>query len=169
MSERPGWLRADLLVAAAVVVAIVVAVISPRWRSGAAGAIGTAGASTDLVAGVEPSRVPKLDPPAPGPSVFDPAKLRHHRSPFDDTITARAETLCVRMAESNLAFSLKEPVTVKVEDRYGTGNEDDGRGVYLIFEGIARTTSARLSAWRCTMKSYGAYPGTPTITHVEPQ
>jgi len=73
------------------------------------------------------------------------------------------------MVESNLGFALKERVTVNVEDRYGTGNDDDGRGVYLIFEGMARTPSARISAWRCTAKSYGAYPGTPVITHVEPQ
>jgi len=169
MSERPQWLRADLLVTAAVVIAIVVAALSPRWRSGATGAIGGAGTTTDVAAGVDPSRVPKLDSAKPNASAFDPSKMRHHRSPFDDAVTARAETLCVRMVESQVGFALKEPVTAKVEDRYGTGNEDDGRGVYLIFEGIARTPTARLSAWRCTMKSYGAYPGTPVIAHVEPQ
>lgn len=169
MSDRPSWLRADLAVAAAVVMAIVVAVLSPRWRAGAAGAIGGAGASTDLSAGVDPSRVPELDSLKPiAPQQLDPSTLRHHRSPFDDVITARAESLCVRMVESQVGYALKEPVTVKVEDRYGTGNEDDGRGVWLIFEGMARTPSARLSAWRCTSKSYGAFPGGPTITHVEP-
>ena len=169
MSERPQWLRADLLVTGAVVVVMVVAALSPRWRSGATGAIGSAGASTDVTAGVDPSRVPKLDAVKPNASEFDPSKMRHHRSPFDDVVTARAETLCVHMVESNLGFALKERVTVNVEDRYGTGNDDDGRGVYLIFEGMARTPSARISAWRCTAKSYGAYPGTPVITHVEPQ
>jgi hypothetical protein len=169
MTGRASWLRADLLVSAAVVVAIIVAALSPRWRSGATGAIGSAGASDDIKAGVDPSKVPKLDATNPRSSAFDPSKLRHHRSPFDDVVTARAETLCVRMTTSQVGYALGEPITVKVEDRYGTGNEDDGRGVYLIFEGIARTSSNRLSAWRCTMKSYGAYPGTPTISHVEPQ
>ena len=169
MSERPSWLRADLLVTAAVVVAIVAAILSPRWRAGAAGAIAGAGASADISAGVDRSRVPKLDATPTRPGEIDPSKLRHHRSPFDDVITARAESLCIRMVESQVGFALKEPITAKVEDRYGTGNEDDGRGVYLIFEGIARTPTGRLSAWRCTSKSYGAFPGGPTITHVEPQ
>ena len=169
MSERPSWLRADLLVTAAVVATIVVAALSPRWRSGAAGAVGGAGASGDLAAGVDRSRIPKLRDGPQAPNAIDPSKLERHRSPFDDAITARAETLCVRMTESQLGYALKEPVTVSVEDHYGTGNEDDGRGVYLIFEGIARTPSARISAFRCTAKSYGAYPGTPMITHVEPQ
>ena len=84
-------------------------------------------------------------------------------------MTARAESLCVRMAESQLAFALKEPVTVDVQRHYGTGNEDDGRGVYLIFEGLAKTSSGRASVFRCTSKSLGAYPGTPNITHVEPR
>ena len=149
MSERPSWLRVDLLVAVAVVVAIAVALLSPRWRTGATGAIGSAGASEDIAAGV------------------DPSKLSRHRSPFDDAVTARAESLCVHMAESQLAFALKEPVTVDIQDRYGTGNEDDGRGVYLIFEGLAKTSSKRFSVFRCTAKSYGAYPGTPSITHTE--
>jgi hypothetical protein len=169
MSEHPRSLRADLLVMVAVVIAIVVAALSPRWRSGSTGAIGGAGASTDLAAGADPSNVPKLDSRNPGPSEFEPSQMRHHRSPFDDAVTARAETLCVHMVESQVGFALKQPVTVSVNDRYGTGNEDDGRGVYLIFEGIARTPAAKLSAWRCTMKSYGAYPGTPVIAHVEPQ
>ena len=146
MSERPSWRRADLLVAVAIVVAIAVALLSPRWRAGAASAIGRAGASEDIAAGVDPSR---------------------HRSPFDDAVTARAESLCVPMAESQLAFALQEPVTVDIQDRYGIGNEDDGRGVYLIFEGLAKTSSKRFSVFRCAAKSYGAYPGTPIITHTE--
>lgn len=167
MSERPRWLRADLLVGGVVVIVIAVALLSPRWRRGATGAIGGAGASEDIAAGADPAKAPTLDSLKREPSQFDASKLRHHRSPFDDAITARAETLCVRMVESQVGYSLKEPVTAKVEDRYGTGNEDDGRGVYLIFEGVARSGSGRLSAWRCTSKSYGAYPGGPMISHVE--
>jgi len=169
MSERPRWLRADLLVLAAVVVVFAVAALSPRWRSGAAGAIGGAGARGDLTAGIARSRIPSLDrlKPQLGPREIDPSKLERHRSPFDDAVTARAETLCVKMVESQLEYALKEPVTVSAQDHYGTGNEDDGRGVYLIFEGLATTPSKRASAWRCTSKSYGAYPGTPDITHVE--
>ena len=167
MSERPSWLRADLLVAVAIVVAIAVALLSPRWRTGAAGSIGRAGASEDIAAGVDPSRLPKLEQGKPGPGEIDPSKLSRHRSPFDDAVTARAESLCVHMAESQLAFALKEPVTVDIQDRYGIGNEDDGRGVYLIFEGLAKTSSKRFSVFRCAAKSYGAYPGTPIITHTE--
>ena len=167
MSERPSWLRKDLIVFGLVVAVFAVAALSPRWRTGKAGAIGRAGAT--LSAEVDQSKVPSLEQLKPQPRQIDPSKLERHRSPFDDAITARAETLCVHMAESQLGYALKEPVTVAVEDRYGTGNEDDGRGVYLIFEGIARTATARLSAFRCTAKSYGAYPGTPDIEHVEPQ
>lgn len=170
MSEPPKWLRTDLMVLAVVAIVFAVAALSPRWRKGMTGAIGGAGAREDLAAGVDPSRRPSLDRLDAPSREIDPSKLERHGSPFDDVVTARAESLCVRMAESQLAFALKEePVTVNVEDRYGTGNEDDGRGVYLIFEGIARTPSARLSAWRCTAKSLGTYPGMPTITHVEPR
>jgi hypothetical protein len=172
VSERPAWLRADLLVAMAIVVAIAVALLSPRWRTGARGAtggIGSAGASEDVAAGANPLRRPTLDQPNLRPGEVDPSKLERHRSPFDDAVTARAESLCVRMAESQLGFALKEPVTIDVQDHYGTGNEDDGRGVYLIFEGLAKTPSSRVSVFRCTAKSYGAYPGTPVITHVEPR
>ena len=164
MSERPAWLRADLLVFAAVVVVFVVAALSPRWRRGMAGAIGGAGSGGTVAAGVVQGRLPSFHP---APGEFDASKLARHRSPFDDAVTARAETLCVRMAESQLAYALKEPVTVDVQDHYGTGNEDDGRGEYLIFEGMAKTPSNRVSVFRCTAKSYGAYPGTPVITHVE--
>lgn len=166
MSERPTWLRADLLVFAAVVVVFAVAALSPRWRRGMAGAIGGAGAGGTVAAGVDQGRLPSLHP---APGEFDASKLDHHRSPFDDAVTARAESLCVQMAESQLAFALKEPVTLDVQDHYGTGNEDDGRGVYLIFEGLAKTPSNRISVFRCTAKSYGAYPGTPIITHAEPR
>ena len=166
MSERPKWLRIDLLVFAAVVAVFVVAALSPRWRKGMSGPIGGAGAAGDG-AGIDRSRIPSLDRLTPRPREIDPSKLARHRSPFDDAVTARAETLCVTMVESQLGFSLKEPVTVSVQDRYGTGNEDDGRGVYLIFDGLATTPSRRASAWRCTSKSYGAYPGTPVITHVD--
>jgi hypothetical protein len=148
MSQRPRWLRADLLVAIAIVVAIAVALLSPRWRA-------------------NPSKRPTLDLPNRRPEGIDPAKLERHGSPFDDAVTARAESLCVRMAESQLGFALKQPVTIDVQDRYGTGNEDDGRGVYLIFEGLALTPSGRASVFRCTAKSLGDYPGTPLITHVE--
>ena len=165
MSERPSWLRADLLVFAAIVVAIVVALLSPRWRRGMAGPIGGAGAGGVVAAGVDQSPLPTVHP---APGEFDASKLERHRSPFDDAVTARAESLCVQMADSQLGFALKEPVTLDVQDRYGTGNEDDGRGVYLIFEGLAKTPSNRVSVFRCTAKSYGAYPGTPIITHVEP-
>ena len=167
MSERPSWLRADLLLAIAVGVVIVVALLSPRWRAGLTGAIGGAGSSGDITAGIDRSKVPRHDSLKSPDTKIDPSKLGRHRSPFDDAVTARAESLCVGMVTTQVGYALKEPVTVKVDDRYGTGNEDDGRGVYLIFEGMARTPSARLSAWRCTMKSYGAYPGTPIITHVE--
>ena len=166
MSERPRWLRADLLVLAAVVVAFGVAAISPRWRSGAAGASGSASAGGTVAAKTDPSKPPAFHS---RPGEFDPSKLERHGSPFDEVVTARAESLCVGMAESQLAFALKEPVTLDVQDRYGTGNEDDGRGVYLIFEGLAKTASGRPSVFRCTAKSYGAYPGTPLITHVEPR
>ena len=166
MSDRPKWLRADLLVFVAVVVVFAIAAISPNWRQGMAGSIGHAGTS---VPDLERSRVPSLDRlPAPqGPREIDPSKLERHRSPFDDAVTARAETLCVHMVESQLGYAFKEPVTASVQDRYGTGNEDDGRGVYLIFEGLATAPSKRASAWRCTSKSYGAYPGGPYITHVD--
>ena len=164
LSERPSWLRADILVAAAIVVVIAVALVSPRWRRGAAGAIGGAGAGGAVAARVDQSQLPTFHP---RPGEFDASTLERHRSPFDDAVTARAESLCVRMAESQLGFALEEPVTLDVQDRYGTGNEDDGRGVYLIFEGLALTPSGRASVFRCTAKSYGAYPGTPVITHVE--
>ena len=167
MSERPSWMRADLLVFAAVVVVFGIAAVSPRWRTGAAGAIGKAGSSSDVAEGLDRSKLPRLERIKPQQGELDPSKLRHHRSPFDDAVTARAETLCVRMAETQLGFALKEPVNLSVQDHYGTGNEDDGRGVYLIFEGLATTPSRRASAWRCTAKSLGAYPGTPVITHVE--
>lgn len=167
MNEGRGWPRADLLVLAAVVVVFAIAMLSPRWRRGAAGAIGGAGAKGDIAAGIDPAKIPSLDQVKPQPREIDPSKLRHHRSPFNDALTARAESLCVQMAETQLAYALKEPVTVSVQDRYGTGNEDDGRGVYLIFEGLATMPSKRVSAFRCTAKSYGAYPGMPTISHVE--
>ncbi|MFL5561172.1 MAG: hypothetical protein ACJ79K_06845 [Gemmatimonadaceae bacterium] len=157
MSDRPQWLRADLLVAAAVVGVIVVAALSPRWRSGRTGPIGNAGSSSDVAAGVDASGRPTLPPP---PS-------RKHRSPFNDEVTARAESLCVVVARSQIGFALKEPVVPEVTDRYGIGNEDDGRGVWLYFDGMARTSSGRLSAFRCRMESYGSYAGDPQITHVE--
>jgi hypothetical protein len=171
VSDRPAWLRADLLVFAAVVVVFGVAALSPHWRQGMAGAIGGAGSREDLAAGIDRSRIPRLDDLTPRLPTreIDPSKLKRHRSPFDDAVTARAETLCVHMAESQLGYALKEPVTVNVQDHYGTGNEDDGRGVYLIFEGLAKTPTNRVSVFRCTAKSYGAYPGTPMITHREPQ
>jgi len=167
MSERPSWLRADLLVFAAVVVVFAVAALSPRWRMGAAGAVRIGGAAKDGPATTKSSRRQTLDQENLRPGEIDPSKLERHRSPFDDVVTARAETLCVKMAESQLGFTFKEPVTVDVQSRYGTGNEDDGRGVYLIFEGLARTPSSRVSVFRCTAKSYGAYPGAPEITHME--
>jgi hypothetical protein len=157
MTDRPSWLRADLIVALVVALVIIIAVVAPRWRSGATGPIGSAGSTSAAAASVDPSGRPKLPPP-PG---------RKHRSPLNDAVTARAESLCVVMATSQVGFALKEPVVPTVTDRYGIGNEDDGRGVWLYFDGMARTASGRLSAFRCRMESYGAYAGTPMITHVE--
>ena len=157
MTDRPRWLRADAIVGGVVVVLIVIALLSPRWRSGATGPIASAGSARDVATGVDASGLPRLpDPPS-----------RRHRSPFNDEVTARAESLCVRMVTSQVGFALKDSIDVTVRDRYGIGNDDDGRGLFLYIDGVARTRGGRLSAWRCRMESYGAYAGGPIITHVE--
>lgn len=49
--------------------------------------------ASDATAGVDRSRLPsphQLEPQGRG---IDPAQLDRHRSPFDDAVTARAETL----------------------------------------------------------------------------
>ena len=157
MSERPRWLRTDAIVAIVVVLVFVVALLSPRWRTGATGPIAGAGSKRDVAAGTDPSGMPRLpDPPS-----------RRHRSPFDDATTARAESLCVRMVTSQVGFALKDSIDVNVKDRYGIGNDDDGRGLFLYIDGVARTRHGRVSAWRCRMEAYGNVAGGPDITHVE--
>jgi hypothetical protein len=157
VTDRQRSFRADEVVALVVALAIVIALLLPRWRSGATGPIGAAGSTHDVAAGTDPSGVPRLpDPPS-----------RRHRSPFDDAVTARAETLCVKMVTSQVGFALKDSIDVNVRDRYGIGNDDDGKGLFLYIDGVARTRGGRLSAWRCRMESYGSYAGNPTITHVE--
>ncbi len=157
MTDRPRWLRADLIVAAVVVVVFVIASASPRWRAAATGPIGSEGSTREVVGTADRSGVPRL-PDLPG---------RRHRSPFNDEVTARTETLCVKMVTSQVGFALNDSIDVNVRDRYGIGNDDDGRGVFLYIDGVARTRHGRLSAWRCKMESYGTYAGFPTITHVE--
>jgi hypothetical protein len=153
----PRAVRTDALVAVAIGVAIAIAAIAPRWRSGATGPIANAASARDVREGTAPSGVPRL-PDAPS---------RKHASPFDDEVTARAESLCVQMVMTQVGYALKDSIEVNVDDRYGIGNEDDGRGVFLYIDGVARTRGGRLSAWRCRMESYGTYAGTPMITHVE--
>jgi hypothetical protein len=155
VTDRPRWRRADAIVAIVVVLVLVIALSSPRWRSGESGPIAGGGSHRD--AGTDPSGLPRLpDPPS-----------RRHRSPFDDAITARAESLCVRMVVSQVGFALKDSIDVNVKDRYGIGNDDDGRGLFLYIDGIARTRHGRVSAWRCRMEAYGNVAGGPDITHVE--
>jgi hypothetical protein len=157
VTDRAPWLRADVIVAVVVALTIVVALASPHWRTGVTGAIGGAGSTRDVVGSTDPSGIPRLpDPPS-----------RRHRSPFNDAVTARAETLCVAMVTTQVGYALKDSIDVNVKDRYGIGNEDDGRGVFLYIDGVARTHAGRLSAWRCRMESYGTYAGGPMITHVE--
>lgn len=157
MADGPRWLRADAVVFGVVAAVIAIALLSPRWRSGASGPIAGAGSKQDVVARSDRSGIPRLpDPPS-----------RRHRSPFNDAVTARAETLCVKMVVSQVGYALKESIDVNVTDRYGIGNDDDGKGLFLYIDGVARTHHGRLSAWRCRMESYGNYAGGPTITHVE--
>lgn len=153
-SRRPGW---DLVVGVVVVLVIAIAIISPRWRSGLAGPIGRGGKDRGITADLDPSGIPKLPPP-PG---------RKHRSPFNDEVTLRAERLCTGMVETQVGIALRDSITVEVTDRYAAGEEEVGSGEHLYFDGVARTHAGRVSAWRCAMKNYGAYPGTPIITHVE--
>ena len=154
MSDRPAWLRGDLIAAAVVVVALAFALLSREWRA-AGGA--TASDARNASAAIAPFRAPKLDVPV----------RPHHASPFNDSLTARAESLCVRMVESQIGFQLKEPVSATVTDRYGVGDQETGAGDSLDFDGLGRTPSGRIRAWHCGMANLGAYPGSPRITHTE--
>jgi hypothetical protein len=156
--SAPQKLRTDAVVAIAIAIAIAAAAGSQGWRARSArwkGALPrTAG---DAV----------IDP-AHEPGVARPRGPRHD-SPFNDIVTARAETLCVKSVESQVGFQLKETISATVMDSYGVGDPDSGAGDSLDFDGVARTASGRVLAWHCSMANLGAFPGSPTITHSDPR
>ena len=156
MSERPGWWRGDLLAAAVVVVAIAVGLMSRDWRT-------PPGVGRDdrqfsaLEQRLDPQRIPKIDRP----------EVRRRGSPFNDSLTTRAESLCVMRVEANLGTQLRETFTARVTDRYGVGDPETGAGDSLDFDGVALAPSGRVSSWHCGMANLGAYPGSPVVTHTE--
>ena len=151
MSGRaPGWLRIELLI---LVVAVAGAVFAWRTRGSRASDFpGTSSATTASPTPAPPRR---------------PALRRRHASPLSAEATARSEALCLTMAQSQLGFSLKEPVTVEATDRYGVGDMDTGAGDSLIVEGIARTEAGRTMKFQCSMAHLNGFGGSPFITHGE--
>jgi hypothetical protein len=157
--SAPQKLRTDAVVAIVVVIAIAVAAGTQGWRARSARWNGDARGTTAGDAVIDPTRAPELARPR-GP---------RHDSPFNDAVTARAESLCVLSVESQLGFQLKETVAAKVMDSYGVGDRETGAGDSLDFDGLARTLSGRVVAWHCGMANLGAFPGSPMITHSEPR
>ena len=156
MTARRRWLRGDALAIVVVVVAIGVALLARGWRGAPRPLIVSGSAAIDTTP-IDMDRAP----------VGIIGARPHHSSPFNDSVTTRAESRCVEQIQSQLAFQLKEPVVVTVNDRYGVGDRETGAGDSLDIDGVARTQSGRISAWHCGMANLGAYPGSPMVTHVE--
>ena len=154
MSDRPRWLRGDLIALAVVVIAIAVTATHRNWQATSARWTGRVDAASGEI---DSSRIPALPRPT-GP---------RHGSPFNDSLTARAESLCVRQVESNVSFQIHEPVAAKVMDRYGVGDPETGAGDSLDFDGLARTPSGVIISWHCSSANLGAFPGSPMISHSE--
>jgi hypothetical protein len=151
MSNRSSWMRADVIVVAILVIAAGAALTSRNWRKGRVSASPSSTAAAD----------------APLMQRLDSSGRPHHRSQFNDSLTARAESLCVRQVEGNLQSQYGELFAATVTETYGVGDVETGAGDSLDVDGIARSPSGRISKFHCGMADFGSHPASPMVTHVE--
>ena len=148
-SERARWLRGDVIVVVALVIAVGAALTSRNWRMGRVSAHGSVGADASLAQRTDSSGRP------------------HHRSQFNDSLTADAERKCVRQVEGNLQSQYGEEFSATIAETYGVGDAETGAGDSLDVDGIARAPSGRVSNFHCGMADFGSHAASPMVTHVE--